>query len=213
MALLSEEILRELQSMFEGLTGPVKLLVFTHDAECEMCETNRALMEELASTSDRLSITICDFDSDKETADAYKIDKIPATIVTGEKDYGIRFYGIPSGHEFLSLIEAIKMVSTGDSMLLEPTREQLKSLGQPVHIQVFVTPNCPYCRSVVQTAHRMAVECDLITADMVEANEFPALTRQYDICYVPKTVINETREFIGEISESEFLEHVMQAGH
>lgn len=43
--------------------------------------------------------------------------------------------------------------------------------------------------------------------------EFPALAQQYDIFYVPKTVINETREFIGENSESEFLEHVVQAGH
>jgi glutaredoxin-like protein len=212
MAILSEDVMREIRGMFEGLTGPVKLLVFTQDAECEMCETNRALMEEIASTSDRLSVKICDFVSDKETADAYQIDKIPATIVAGEKDHGIRFYGIPSGHEFLSLIEAIKMVSAGDSMLLESTREQLKSLGQPVHIQVFVTPNCPYCMAVVQTAHRMAMECDLITADMVEATEFPALAQQYDIFYVPKTVINETTEFIGEVSELDFLEHVMQAG-
>lgn len=199
--------------MFAGLTGAVELLVFTQDADCELCETNRALMEEIASTSDRLSVKIYDFVSDKESADAYRIDKLPATVVAGEKDYGIRFYGVPSGHEFLSLIEAIRMVSAGDSMLLEPTREQLKSVGRPVHIQVFVTPSCPYCRSVVQTAHRMAVECDLITADMVAANEFPALAQQYDIYYVPKTVINETREFIGEISESEFLEHVVQAGH
>jgi hypothetical protein len=65
--------------------------------------------------------------------------------------------------------------------------------------------------AVVQTAHRMAMECDLITADMVEATEFPALAQQYDIFYVPKTVINETTEFIGEVSESDFLEHVMQA--
>jgi glutaredoxin-like protein len=211
MGLLSDEVLQQVRALFEGLTGQVKLLVFTQNADCKTCEDNRSLMAEVATTSDKIGVEVYDYVSDSDKADAYGIDKIPATIVTGEKDYGVRFYGIPSGHEFLSLLEAIKLVSWGDAMLSAPTREQLKSLSQPVHIQVFVTPLCPYCMSVVQTAHKMAIASELITADMVEASEFPALAQHYDIFYVPKTVINETTEFIGEVSESEFLEHVMQA--
>ena len=68
------------------------------------------------------------------------MQKIPATVIQGDTDTGIRFYGIPSGYEFVSLMEAIKMSSTGDSGLSPAARDYLKSLDKDVHIQVFVTP-------------------------------------------------------------------------
>lgn len=81
------------------------------------------------------------FTLDKNRVEEYKVDKIPAMVVcdgTG-KDYGIRFYGIPAGYEFTSLIEAIRNVSSGESGLTEKSKQELKKLNKPVHIQVFVT--------------------------------------------------------------------------
>jgi alkyl hydroperoxide reductase subunit AhpF len=72
--------------------------------------------------------------------EAFGVDKIPATVVMGERDYGIRFYGIPSGYEFASLVEAIVAVSQRDSGLSPETREKLRRVNAPVHIQVLVTP-------------------------------------------------------------------------
>jgi len=57
-----------------------------------------------------------------------------------EKDYGIRMYGLPSGYEFGTLVEAILDVSRGDSGLSDETRAGLKDLARPVHVQVFSTP-------------------------------------------------------------------------
>ena len=61
-------------------------------------------------------------------------------FIGAEKDHGIRFYGIPSGYEFGSLVDAILDVSSGDSGLLADTRQALQGLARPVHIQVFSTP-------------------------------------------------------------------------
>jgi alkyl hydroperoxide reductase subunit AhpF len=83
---------------------------------------------------------VYNFVTDKEAVRKYSIDKIPATVVEGEKDYGIRFFGIPTGYEFGTLIEDIIMASKGDSGLQPETREALSELGEPVHLQVFVTP-------------------------------------------------------------------------
>ena len=76
---------------------------------------------------------------DKDKVEHYKIDKIPATIVEGEKDYGIRLYGVPAGYEFSALLNAIKIVSSNNSELSDKTKEKLKTLLKPAHIQVFVT--------------------------------------------------------------------------
>jgi hypothetical protein len=65
---------------------------------------------------------------------------VPAIAVIGAKDYGIRIYGIPSGYEFGTLIEDIRLVSEGDSGLSPETRATVARLTRPVRIQVFITP-------------------------------------------------------------------------
>ena len=68
------------------------------------------------------------------------MDKVPATAVRDGKDYGIRFYGLPAGYEFSTLLDAIVEVSKGDSRLRPESREKLAKIAQPVHLEVFVTP-------------------------------------------------------------------------
>lgn len=212
MAILREEVRQKVVDSLKGLKGWLKLVVFTQEFECQSCGDNRMLMEELSSISDKVDVEVLDFVGDKEKADYYKVDKIPATVVEGEEDYGIRFYGIPGGYEFASLIHAIKMVSSESSALSTEAKEQLKTLSKPVHIQVFVTPTCPYCPTAVQMAHEMAMESPLITSDMVEATEFPYLNHKYNVAAVPKVVINETIDFEGAVPELDYLKHVMRAG-
>jgi glutaredoxin-like protein len=144
MALLKEEDRKHLIEEFKALPNPVKLLMFTQELECQYCQETRMIAEEMAGLSDAISLQVYDFVTDKEIADQYGVDKIPSIAVLGDgdelKDYGIRYFGIPSGYEFSSLIEDIMMVSQGESGLSEATKAQVAALTKPVHIQVFVTP-------------------------------------------------------------------------
>ncbi len=129
-----------IQTRFEELEHPVKLINFTQELECMYCTETRKLMEEVAGLSDKISLEVYNFVNDKEQVNRYSIDKIPATVIEGDSDYGIRFFGVPSGYEFGTLIESILMASKGDSGLKQETREALAQLAEPVHLQVFVTP-------------------------------------------------------------------------
>ena len=141
MPLIGPKDAEHLQKEFsEKLVNPVRLVMFTQEFECQYCRETRQLVEEVAALSDKVDAEVYDFVIDKEKAEAYSVDKIPAIAVAGTKDYGLRYYGIPSGYEFTSLIEDIIAVSQGDSGLPAPTREALAQLSKPVHIQVFVTP-------------------------------------------------------------------------
>lgn len=216
--MLEEKIKDEVKKMFSHLKEPVKLIVFTQDGlitipgqECATCRDNRQLMEEVTTLSDKISIEVYDFVKNKEKVEQYKIDKIPATVIEGQKDYGIRFYGLPAGYEFPTLLNAIKVVSTINPELSDITLATLKTLSKPVHIQVFVTLTCPYCSSAAATAHRMAFESDHITADVVNAQEFPQLAQKYNVFAVPKIVINETTQSEGALPEEKFLEKIIEA--
>jgi glutaredoxin-like protein len=138
--LIQEKIEKEIRKQFEGLKEKVKLVVFTQEFECQYCRETRLLAEETAKLSDKVSVEVFNFTLDKEKVQEYKIDKIPALAVVGEKDYGIRFYGFPGGYEFTSFLEAIQMVSIRESGLTAAGKDTLKKLAKPVHIQVFVTP-------------------------------------------------------------------------
>jgi glutaredoxin-like protein len=141
MPLLNESDQQQVQEMFEGLSKPVTLAMFTQELECDFCAETRQLVEEVASLSENITAEIYNFVLDKEKVQEYQIDKIPAVAVIGDGvDYGIRFYGIPSGYEFNSLLEAIMNVSAQDSGLSDGTKDFLAGLKDPLHFQVFVTP-------------------------------------------------------------------------
>jgi glutaredoxin len=103
------------------------------------------------------------------------------------------------------------MISRGDSGLSEETRAQLGDLTKPLHLQVFVTPTCPHCPQAVRLAHQLAMESDLVQADMVEAIEFPHLSMKYQVQGVPRTVINETVHLEGAAPEMMLMAKVKEA--
>jgi alkyl hydroperoxide reductase subunit AhpF len=143
--LLNDEISRQIQTVFDQLTEPVEVLFFGKKTDCTYCDDTRQLVEEVVGLSDKISLVTYDLDEDAEMARQYRVDKAPGLMIAGRHgdqilDYGIRFAGIPSGHEFSAFIHDIVFVSGGDSGLSPATREYLKGLNQPVLLQVFTTP-------------------------------------------------------------------------
>ncbi len=208
--ILSATVEEELKRSFQDLKNPVELVVFTQELECQFCRENRQLAEEVINLSPILKLSVHNFLTEKERALEYWVDMVPAIVVKGERDYGIKFYGIPAGYEFTSLIEAIKMVSARDSGLSEKTKETLKKLTKPIDIKVFVTLTCPYCPGMVKLAHQFAFESNFIQAAMIESAEFPHLAHRYDVYAVPKTILNETLSFEGTLTEDLFLAEVLK---
>jgi glutaredoxin-like protein len=225
MELLNQDVRDATRKKFDAeLAGPVTIRFFTQEPsrlitpdrlagqECLFCRETRQLLTEVADLSDKIALEVHDFKAEKNEADALGIDKIPAAIITGTGPAtGVRFYGIPSGYEYMSLIEAIIDASKGTTALSEATKAALQSLQKDVRIQVFVTPTCPYCSIAVRLAHQMARESTRITAEMVEATEFPHLVQKYSVFGVPKAVMNETVTVDGAVPEEVFLEHVRRA--
>ncbi|HEX2986634.1 MAG TPA: thioredoxin family protein [Chloroflexota bacterium] len=223
MSLISKEDREFLVDHFaKELTAPVKIVYFTQPSSnlllpggatsgCEYCEDTQGLLEEVASLSDKITLEVHDFATDKALAEQYGVNKVPATVILGAARGKIRFFGIPSGYEFGSLIEGIVDISRGTTDLSDATKKLLDSVTEDLHIQVFVTPTCPYCPSAARMAQKMAIENEHVIADTVEATEFPQMSRQYKVQGVPKIVVNEDTQFVGALPEPRYLGEVMKA--
>lgn len=210
MSLIPDEHREQIKNQLaESLVSPVRVIMFTQQLECQFCVQTKQLVTETAALNDKIQAEVHDFVADSELAKQYGVDKVPAVVILGQKDYGIRLYGLPYGYEFETLLSALKIVSQGKTDLSEETKAKLRSITAPVHIQVFVTLTCPHCPTAASMAHKFAFENDLIKADVIDANEFTQLAMKYGIMGVPKIVVNDKIEFIGAVPEDMFLEHVL----
>jgi glutaredoxin-like protein len=216
--LLDPQITKQIQQVFEGVQEPVQVLLFTSKASCDTCEEARQLLEEVIALNDKLELCVYDIDQNQDLASRFNVDNAPGIVFAAKegddvKNLGIQFSGIPSGHEFNTLINDILIVSKRDSGLDAKTREYLKNLDKPLHLQVFVTPTCPYCPRAVLLAHQMAMENPMmIRAEGVEATEFPDLANRFNVRGVPQTVINAgSGTVVGAVPEQNLLAEIMRA--
>src|SRR5688572_17986418 len=142
MALLNERDQTAVRTEFAKLAGPVKLIVFSQALDAaELCRQNEELVREVAALApDTVTVEVLNLAIDRDRAAAYGIDRVPAIVVEGARDYGIRFLGIPNGYEFSNLIDAMIVASSGQPGLSAETQAALAGLGDDVDIKVFSTP-------------------------------------------------------------------------
>lgn len=211
MPMLPDEVKAQVKEAFADLKTPVTLVNFTQTLECQYCRETRELLEEIAELSDQITLEVYNFVTDPEKVKEYNVDKIPATAIVGEEDYGIRFYGIMAGYEFTSLVHAIRLVGGAGSQLDDATRDRVAEIKDPVDLQVFVTPTCPYCPQAVVLGYEFAYANPQIKAAGVESSEFPQLAIKYQVAGVPRTVVNENAFLEGAAPPDMLIDKIGEA--
>lgn len=139
----------------------------------------------------------------------------PIVRIGEDLGYSLTFNGTPAGHEVNTVIEMIKLASRGESTLTSSDRQALKMLDKKVHVQVFVTPSCPYCPMSAVLAAKVAVENPaFVSVEVVEAQENMELSQKYSVSSVPQQVLNGEMDSIttGGQKESDFVKQIVHYG-
>ncbi len=210
MNLLNDQLRGQLTEVFADMKKDVTLAVFTKEGECNTCQETLSFMEEIETLSDRIHLKKYDIEKDAEKANAFEVKMVPSIVLLDDSEsyLGVKFNGIPAGHEINSFIPGILEVSGAGEALPEDMKSELSALGKPVNIKVFVTLSCPHCAGAVQKAHKLALESDMINAEMVEAQTFYELSDKFNVSSVPKIVINDQYEFVGNQPLDVFLSEI-----
>lgn len=149
MAFLNEQDAAHVRKrLTEEMDHDVRLVLFAPSAgglalpgqDWEMAEYTRQILKELAGLSDRITLEEHSAVSETDLAAQYGVARTPMTAVVGAQDYGVRYYGMPGGYEFVTLLELVLDVSKGKTPLSAATLEALENLPADAHLQVFVTP-------------------------------------------------------------------------
>lgn len=210
MVKIGKDLLEETKKELSVMKENIKILLFKSGDDV-YSKDGEEILKTLAENVEKISFEV--YDSNSEEAKKYDLKKYPAIVFLDEKgsDFKIRFYGIPYGYEYTTLIETIKMISTKNTSLSEEILKKVKNIDKDVTIKVFVTPTCPYCPYAAIVAYKFAIENDKIKAEVYDASEFPEEASKYSVYAVPKIVINEKISFEGAVPERIFIEKVLEA--
>lgn len=210
MALLNDEIRENLKDVFSKMDKEVTIAVFTKEDGCETCKDTLDFMKEIEEVGEKIKLETYDIEKDSEKAEELKVEMTPSIVLLDNegKDHGIKFYGIPAGHEINSLITGLIEVSGAGEDVPSALKERIAKIETPVDIKVFVTLGCPHCPGAVAKAHKLALENPNIKAQMIEAQTFSELSDKYNVSGVPKIIINEDHDLVGNQPIEKFLETI-----
>jgi len=206
---LDERTAEAVRRLFSRMVADVRLYYFASSEDTPYQRATREVLRALSELSDKLHLV--EADEASPLASRYGVDKFPAILVHGVEEYNIRYFGAPLGHEFGVLVRTIVDASRGEVELPPDVVSAISKVGERVHVQVFVTPTCPYCSLAARAAFMYAIVNLNVVADVIEAAEFPELADRYAVYAVPKVVINDQVEFEGAVPHEVFVERILEA--
>lgn len=209
--ILDTETEVHIRSLFSRLSAPVTLVHFTQAHAVGACREQRALLEELCGLASGLTLEIHELEDEDPTAMRYGITTVPATAVVGNEDHGIRFYGVTGGFLLPVLVDDIVMVSTGRSGLNVEAAALAQRIAAPTRLQILMTLSCRHSSKMARLAHQLAFINENISAEIVDASEFPHLSQRHGMTNTPMTVINEVDAFEGALQPKDAVLEILKS--
>jgi glutaredoxin-like protein len=206
----NDEIRKQITQILEQMVRPITIKLFIDEKGCQTCNETKQLLTEFKETNSKINLQILDKNQHPKEAEKYGITLIPSFVMLNDLgEYkGVKFNGIPAGHEINSFISALIEMSGHPLKVPQVALDRIAKINKPVNIKVFVTLSCPHCPGAVQNAHRLAMLNPNIKAEMIEANTFPGISQQYNVSGVPKIIINEKYELLGNQPLEAFLNEI-----
>jgi NADH-dependent peroxiredoxin subunit F len=200
--MLDASIKDQLSSHFSKLSSPITLALFQGDHAKQ--DELRELLAEVASCSDKIALTEL----------PNHVPGVQFDILRNGTPTGIRFRGVPGGHEFTSLILAI-LNSDGQGKLPdEGIQRRVKALSGPVRLRTYVSLSCTNCPDVVQALNLMAIIHPDFQHTMIDGELAEADIEALGIQGVPAVVNGKAILHVGRATFAELLETLENAlGH
>jgi len=193
--MLDANLKQQLQAYLARMTQPIEIVATLDgtDAAGEM----RALLEEIATLSSLITLRQRDADG--------SVRAPSFTVSRGGADMGIRFAGIPMGHEFTSLVLALLQAGGHPPKADAAVIEQIRALDADLAFEVYISLSCQNCPDVVQALNLMAVLNPRVRATMIDGALFQSEVESRQILAVPTVHLNGQAFGQGRMSVEEIL--------
>ncbi|QIL45862.1 FAD-dependent oxidoreductase [Vagococcus coleopterorum] len=199
------EMKAQLQGIFAKLTKQVTIKNIL-DASLPKTMELSSFLAEFAELSDKIVVENSSRGDNPELESTINLERLPLAALFNEADEytGIKFSGIPSGHELNSLVLAVYNVGSDGQPIEAAQKEAIEKLPK-AKIQICVSLSCHYCPDVVAACQRIASLNPGIEAEMIDTALFPELKKEKKIMSVPAMIINDEEVIFGAKSMDEII--------
>lgn len=198
--MLTPQLLDGVKAHTSKLKKTVTFVLATgeHEKRAELLK----FLTDLSSVSDKLAV-------EERAHDALR-SPISFLLEVDGKDTGIRFSGIPGGHEFSSLVIAFIQAGSGELKLDESVKNIVQKINTPLTFETYVSLSCHNCPDVVQALNQFALLNDNITNEMIDGGLFQELVEAKGIQGVPSVYLNDEVFANGQIDTAKLLEKLLE---
>ena len=193
--LITPELIKQLEGHMAGLNRDISFVLKRgeHPKRQELVDFLKAISE----TSSMLSFYETDSDALRSPISFF--------LEAEGKNTGVVFSGIPSGHEFTSLILAILQVGGGDLKLDQTTTESITKISEEMKFEIFVSLDCHNCPDVVQSLNKLSLLNPNISTEMIDGGLFQDLVKERDVQGVPVVFLNGELFSSGRVNMAKIL--------
>lgn len=199
--MLTQEILNTLKSYTANMQKAITFVLQV--GEHEKKEQLKKFLSDIASVSDLISL------EERDSKDKLR-SPISFLIEADNQDTGIVFSGIPSGHEFNSLVLAILQASGTPLKLDKSLQSLLRNVEQELNFEVFIGLSCHNCPDVVQALNQFALLNSNIRSEMIDGGQFQDIIDERDIQGVPSVYLNGKLFANGKVTAAELIEKLIK---
>ncbi|NTS76214.1 alkyl hydroperoxide reductase subunit F [Catenovulum sp. SM1970] len=197
--MIDNDILQALKAYTAKMEHAVSLVLQT--GEHAKRDELKDFLTGVASSSDKLTLV---------ERDAGLRSPITFSLEVAEQATGIEFSGIPSGHEFNSLILALLQSGGVEIKLDDSLQGIIRGVEQPLKFEVFVSLSCHNCPDVVQSLNQFALLNENISSEMIDGGEFQDIIKDRNIQGVPSVYLNGELFANGKIDTATLVDKLIE---
>lgn len=197
-SLLNDNLRAQLKGVLSKFENNISLVSIVDESNAKSIEL-RDLVLDIADLGDKVEAIIYKKGENPEIEEKVHADKYPiVAILNKDGDYtGVKFHGVPGGHELNSFILAMYNVAGPGQALEESILNEIKSIDRKVNIKVGVSLSCHVCPDVVVAAQKIAIENPNIETEMLDLSDFPELKSKHKIMSVPAIIVDDSKVYFG----------------
>lgn len=196
--LLNDGLRSQLKGVLARLEKNVTLVSIVDESNSKSIEL-RDLILDIADLDERVNAEVYNKGENVEVENKIHADKYPVVaLLDSDKKYsGVKFHGVPGGHELNSFILAIYNLGSAGQQISEETLNNIKKIDKDINIKVCVSLSCHLCPDVVVSSQRIAIENKKVEAEMIDISNFKEIKDKFKVMSVPAIIVNDEQIYFG----------------
>lgn len=197
-ALLNDALRKQIQGVLARFENNISLVSIVDESNSKSIEL-RDLILDIADLGDKVNAVIYKKGENPEMEANVHANRFPiVAILNKDNEYtGVKFHGVPGGHELNSFLIAMYNVAGPGQEINPAILNDIKAIDKKINIKVGVSLSCHVCPDVVMAAQRIAIENPNVETEMLDLSNFPDLKDKHKIMSVPAIIVNDEKVYFG----------------